>query len=194
MANGSTNEDAVTEGEPSPVPVELSPEAQAALQEAVDAAAAEAGRQAREEMEPKLRAEQEEKARLEAEAEAARAVAEAEAARLAAEEEAKRLADEEAARLAEEAVRLIEEARKALAVEQTPRALKLLRQRYFRGGFGTGDIDAVLGGMEPEAIIAAKETFNAELENLAAQSKASPVPISPAMEPFVSESKPKRRR
>ncbi len=186
MANGSTNEDAVTEGQ-APVPVELSPEAQATLQEAVEAAAAEAARKAREEMEPKLRAEQEEKARLAAEEEAARLAKEEEDARLAAEEEAKRLSEEEAAR--------VEAERKATIVaEQTPRALKLVRQRYFRGGFGHEDIDAVLKGLEPEAVSAAKETFNAELEALAAQTKE--FPVRPSMPPADSshDSKPKRRR
>lgn len=159
MANDSTNEDAVTEGESAPVPVELSPEEQAAVKDAMDRAAAEA----------------------------ARAIAEAEATRVAAEEEEKRLAEEEAARL--EAER-----KAALVAEQTPRALKLLRQRYFRGGFGHGDIDAVLAGLETEAVVAAKEEFNAELEKLAAQAKDAPASLSPAMQPFVSESKPKRRR
>lgn len=186
MANGSTNEDAVTEGE-IPVPVELSPEAQAALQEAVDAAAAEAARKAREELEPRLRAEQEEKARLEAEAETARIAQEAEAARVAAEEEEKRLAEEEAAR--------VEAERKAVVVaDQTPRAIKLLRQRYFRGGFGTGDIDAVLRSMEPEAVVAAKETFNVELEKLIEQTKEAPAPLVQAMRSPVHEPKPKRAR
>lgn len=143
--------------DPAPTPVELSDDERAALQAAMDKAAAEAAEKARAELEPKLRAEREERERLAAEAEAARVAAEAEAARLAADVEAARIAEEEAARL-------LEEERRERVAQQTPRAVRLLRQRF--QGARDEAIDHALAALEPEAYQKARAQFEAEVSAL----------------------------
>lgn len=83
--------------------------------------------------------------------------------------EAARLAEEK--RLAEEAeAQRVEDERRARVAEQTPRIIKLMRQRW--GGNTDEAIDAAWAGFEPEAYQSALESFQTEIATYTAQNRS----------------------